>query len=253
MSKLVPMPADAAPVRSESATILSMLDRVAADPAQPVERLEQMFALYQKVQADAARKEFMAAFVAAQSEMAPVVKNAVNPQTRSKYATHTALDLMLRPVYTRHGFAMSFDTAESPLAAHVRVLCYLIHKGGHERQYHIDMPSDGKGAKGGDVMTLTHATGAAASYGKRYLMINVWNLALVDKDTDGNIPVGPTGPITGEQAEELARLVTATKTDIGAFLRIGGVESISDIPANQFDAAKARLLAKLKGLPNDRR
>jgi hypothetical protein len=31
------------------------------------------------------------------------------------------------------------------------------------------MPGDGKGAKGGDVMTKTHATGAALSYGQRYL------------------------------------------------------------------------------------
>ena len=142
-------------VRSESATVLAMLDRMSADPAQPVERLEQMFALYQKVQADAARKAFMAAFVVAQAEMGHVVKDAYNPQTKSKYATHQAIDALIKPVYSKHGFAMSFDTSDSPLPEQVRVLCYLLHKGGHEREYHIDMPADGKGAKGGDVMTKT--------------------------------------------------------------------------------------------------
>ena len=240
-------------VRSESATVLAMLDRMSADPAQPVERLEQMFALYQKVQADAARKAFMAAFVVAQAEMGHVVKNAHNPQTKSKYATHAAIDALIKPVYSKHGFAMSYDTADSPLADCVRVLCYLIHTGGHEREYRIDMPADGKGAKGGDVMTKTHATGAAASYGKRYLEINIWNLALVDKDTDGNMPAGPMRPITGEQAEKLAKLITESKTNIDAFLRRGGVESLSDIPAAEFGNAEKILLTKIRDMKqNDR-
>ena len=36
----------------------------------------------------------------------------------------------------------------------------------------------------------------------------------------------------------------ALTADIGKFLEIGGVESLSDIPAAQFEAAKAKLLAK---------
>ena len=101
-------------IRSESDTVLAMLDRMSADPNQPVERLEQMFALYQKVQADAARKAFMAAFVLAQSEMSHVVKSTPNKATNSKYATHAAIDALIKPVYSKHGFAMSYDTAESP-------------------------------------------------------------------------------------------------------------------------------------------
>ena len=232
--------------RSESATVLAMLDRMASDPNQPVERLEQMFSLYQKVQADAARKAFMSAFVLAQSEMGRVVKDAYNPQTKSKYATHQAIDALIKPVYSKHGFAMSFDTAESPLAEQVRVLCYLLHRGGHEREYHIDMPADGKGAKGGDVMTKTHAAGTASTYGKRYLAVNIWNLASVDKDTDGNAPKGPMRPITGEQAEYLSKLITESKTDIVTFLRWGGVESISDISASAFVDAEKILLTKIR-------
>ena len=48
------------------------------------------------------------------------------------------------------------------------------------------MPSDGKGAKGGDVMTKTHATGAAMSYGMRYLLKFIFNVAVGEDDTDGN-------------------------------------------------------------------
>jgi hypothetical protein len=70
----------------------------------------------------------------------------------------------------------------------MRVLCHVSHSAGHERTYQIDMPADGKGAKGGDVMTKTHAAGAAASYGMRYLLKMIFNLAVGEDDTDGNMP-----------------------------------------------------------------
>lgn len=68
----------------------------------------------------------------------------------------------------------------------VRVLCYVAHAQGHSRTYHIDMPADGKGAKGGDVMTKTHAVGAGASYGMRYLLKMIFNVAVGEDDADGN-------------------------------------------------------------------
>lgn len=70
----------------------------------------------------------------------------------------------------------------------VRVLCYVSHRGGFTRTYRVDMPADGKGAKGGDVMTKTHASGAAISYGRRYLLNSIFNIAIGDEDTDGNGP-----------------------------------------------------------------
>jgi hypothetical protein len=59
------------------------------------------------------------------------------------------------------------------------------------------MPADGKGAKGGDVMTRTHATGSALSYGMRYLLKMIFNVAVGEDDDDGNDadePRKPKGP-----------------------------------------------------------
>jgi hypothetical protein len=72
----------------------------------------------------------------------------------------------------------------------------LAHRDGFSRRYQIDMPIDTKGARGGDVMTRTHATGSAYTYGKRYLLIGMFNLA-IDDDDDGNVagrraPIRPT-------------------------------------------------------------
>ena len=233
-------------VVSEQSAILMMLDRVASDPTQSVERLEQMFSLYQRVEAETSRKSFISAFVEAQSAIGAIVKDAANSQTHSKYATHAALDKVLRPVYVAKGFAVSFDTAESSKPAHIKVLCNLIHKDGHERQYQVDMPTDGNGPKGNAIMSQTHAAGTAISYGKRYLLIAVWNLALVDKDTDGNVPVD-SSPISEAQYKELAALISSTNTDLDQFLKMGKIDCLSDVAANKFETVKALLLSKQKG------
>jgi hypothetical protein len=181
--------------------------------------------------------------VAAQAAMKPVRKDADNPQTRSKYASFDALDRAIRDIYTSHGFAISYNT-ETASPDSLNVVANVMHASGYERRYEILMPADGKGAKGGDVMTKTHATGSAFQYGRRYLLAGIFNLATTTRDDDGNRANGEPGVITGDQAEELAKLITETKTDIAKFLEMGGLDSISDMPANQFAAARALLLKK---------
>src|SRR5690606_40950072 len=161
------------------------------DPTVSIERVEQAFAFYQKVQAEPARKAFALALVEAKREMEPIAKDAYNPQTKSRYASLTALDKALRPIYTKHGFAVSYNTEQSAFENHVKIICTVAHSLGHERTYSVDMPCDGKGAKGGDVMTKTHAMGSAISYGRRYLLASVFNVTTADlPDDDGNAAGG---------------------------------------------------------------
>jgi len=227
---------------TDTAAILGMIERLTFDATIPMERIQQSYAFLREVQADQAKKEFAAAFAAAQKEMEPVAKDANNPQTRSRYASLAALDRAIRPIYTKHGFSMSFDAADSPLPDHVRVLCFLSHTGGHERTYHIDMACDGKGAKGGDVMTKTHAMGSAFSYGKRYLAGNVWNIASAEKDDDGNAASrGDDGPISEEQLAELIALADEVGADKAKFCKFAKVDSLADIYKSKFEKAKAAL------------
>jgi hypothetical protein len=164
---------------------LDVFERLASSGGS-VEAIERLMALWERLEAKKAEQAFNAAMTEAQKEMRAVAPDAFNPQTKSKYATLAALDADLRPVYTKHGFALSFDTGDAPHEQEVRVLCYVSHGGGHSKTYKIDMPADGKGAKGGDVMTRTHATGSAASYGQRYLLKLIFNVTVGDLDDDGN-------------------------------------------------------------------
>jgi hypothetical protein len=174
---------------------VEMFERLARDPNVSVENLERLMALWERAEARKSESLFNAAMTDAQNEMRPVAADAYNPQTKSKYASYEALDSALRPIYTRHGFGLSFNTADPVGADQVRVLCKVTHRGGHAELYRLDMPADGKGAKGGDVMTKTHATGAAISYGMRYLLKMVFNIAVGEGDDDGNGAAGkPPAP-----------------------------------------------------------
>jgi hypothetical protein len=166
-----------------------VIERAASNPAVDIEKMERLMQMHERIVARDAETAFNEAMTACQIEIGRVAPNADNPQTKSRYATYAKLDGLLRPVYTRHGFSISFDTDDSPKPEHIRVLAY-VARGGFTRTYKVDMPADGKGAKGGDVMTKTHATGAGMQYGMRYLLKGIFNIAIGDEDKDGNAPDG---------------------------------------------------------------
>jgi hypothetical protein len=176
-----------APV-SEANALIAAIERAARDPSVDIVKLKELFAMRKEIAREIAEAAFNQAMSDCQKEMRPIAADADNPQTRSKYASYAQLDRALRPIYTKHGFSISYDEADSPKADHVRVLAYVAHNGGFTRTYRRDMVADGKGAKGGDVMTKTHATGAAHSYGSRYLLKGIFNVAVGEDDRDGNAP-----------------------------------------------------------------
>lgn len=231
---------------SETAAILQLITHAASNPAVDLDKMERLFAMRESVLARNAEVAFNVAMSQAQAEMGRVSADANNPQTRSRYATYAQLDRHLRPIYAKHGFSLSFDEADSPKAEHVRVICHVAHKDGHTRIYHRDMPADGKGAKGGDVMTKTHATGAAQSYGMRYLLRGIFNVAVGEEDRDGNEPQGGGAAINEAQLEELRDLIEEVGADVRKFCAYLKVDGLAQIPASQFARAKQALETKRK-------
>lgn len=179
-----------------SGDVLSLFERLASNGNVSVENIERLMGLWERVEAKKAEAAFNEAMAAAQQEMRPVAADALNPMTRSRYASYAALDRALRPIYSKYGFALSFDTAESPKPDHIRVIC-AVRRGGHAVFPQIDMPCDGVGAKGNAVMTRTHAAGSAVSYGMRYLLKMIFNVAVGEDDDDGNAAVATPAPPDG--------------------------------------------------------
>lgn len=182
-AKLLPAEApNVAPLAT--ATPMALLSMAVSHGAD-MSTIERLVALQEHMAARDAEQAFNAAMNRAQSAMGRISADATNPQTKSRYASYAAIDKVIRPIYSAEGFSLSFDNGETT-AELLEVLCYVSHSGGHTRTYRTHMPNDGKGAKGGDVMTKTHANGAAMSYGMRYLVKMIFNVAVGEDDRDGN-------------------------------------------------------------------
>lgn len=197
------------PVQVSNATsLLQAITQAASNPDVDIDKMERLWAMHEQMVKREAETAFNNAMTECQKEIRRVAPNADNPQTKSRYATYAKLDKVLRPIYTEQGFAISYDTDQSPHPEHIRVLAY-VSRGGHTRTYKIDMPTDGKGARGGDVMTKTHAAGAGMQYGMRYLLKGIFNVAIGDEDKDGNDP--PKLPATDFERFKKAIEATTTK------------------------------------------
>ena len=186
---------------------------------------------------------FMAALVKAQQAMAPIARDMDNPATKSRYASLAAIDRAIRPHYTKAGLAPTFDTRPSTKGElWITVVCELVHESGYFKEYSVDLLADGAGAKGGAVMTRTHAIGSAITYGKRQLLKMIFNLAEAgDKDDDDGNAAGARDHLTSDEAEVIrAMLVDAncTTDDIIRLCKKHKIESLEQIRRNQINAIK---------------
>lgn len=228
-------------VAGQPVDLIQVIERASRDPSVDVDKMDRLMQMYESLESKRAEVAFNNAMTAAQQEIVRVAPNKENQQTRSVYADYAALDRAIRPVYIKHGFSLSFDTGDSAENM-VTVLCYVAHNGGHTRTYRTTMPADGKGAKGGDVMTRTHAAGSAMSYGQRYLLKLIFNIA-VGQDDDGN---GAGEKVNEEQQTNIQALIDEVKPNVPAFLKYFKVLKISELPAAQYQNAVAMLEKKRK-------
>lgn len=190
-------------IDSRKPTMMDLLS-LALHKEAAIDVIERLAAL-QKDQMDReAKNDFNASMEAAQNEISHVVPDAKNTETGGKYATFPALNRALRPVYLKHGFSLTFTGAESTKPDEIVIVCECAHKGGWTKQYMLPMPCDGKGAKGDGVMSKSHATLAATSYGRSGLLKMIFNIAISEDD-----------PITtnGELAEAITRIANAPTPD----------------------------------------
>jgi len=233
------------PVVSEATAMLQIIERASRDPTVDVDKMERLMAMHERIVAKQAEAQFNDALTACQKECGTISADATNPQTRSRYATYAKLDKALRPIYTRHGISISYGTEDTPKPECVRVIAY-VSRGGHTRIYRVDMPADGKGAKGGDVMTKTHATGAAMSYGARYLLKSIFNISIGEEDDDGNLNSGMPESV---ETDWTAKIDELTSDEDAAKLWQEITASCTkhrDVPAN--DRLRAKMLAKRRSL-----
>jgi hypothetical protein len=171
---------------------MNLIREAAANPNVDPEKLDKLLSLRERVMDRNAEQQFHDSMHRAQERMKFVATDKKNPDKGNRYASFKALDREIRPIYSSEGFSVSYDTGKGkeeygPIPdGCIRILMDIAHSAGHKIQKHVDIPLETTGAQGTKMMTKIHATGSAMSYGKRYLLIFGFNLAVGEEDDDGN-------------------------------------------------------------------
>jgi ERF superfamily protein len=250
MNAIAPL-AESVPATAESPpladSLLNFVARAMADPSVNVDKLQLLLSMQREIVADDARLQFNRSMSLAQSEMQPVLRDAANDQTRSKYARLETIDAAVRPIYTRHGFCLEFNS-EAIEGPNERIVCEVSHTAGHTKKFQLEAAPDMAGPQGRPNKTPLHGLGSTVSYLRRYLTCMIFNVALANDDNDGNRQ--QRGRISPQEVEELNLLMRQTQTLESKFLAAmcPALRSIEEAPANDFTRLKNALLTKRAAL-----
>lgn len=224
----------------EENSVLSIIERVAQNPDADLDKLERLLQMQERFMSKQAEMSFNRAMKEAQDQMPAIFRDAENSHTHSRYARLESIDAKIRPIYTSHGFSLSFNS--EPLPGSVRVICEVSHIDGHSRKYQLDGGLDTAGAKGTSNKTEIQGMGSTVSYLRRYLTAMIFNLVLTNEDDDGN-----GGGIDEKQKYNIIGLMAASKANVEVFLRdFMKVERVEDIRRKDYPKAIAALTDKLR-------
>lgn len=232
-------------IRPEDAPMVAMIERIVMDPSIPIDRLERMLEMKERMEDRAredeerqAKKAYFAAMSACQKTLPVVIKNQSNTHTRSRYADLAAIEEQAMPIIHDHGFAVSFQPDGYNEKGELKLLWEISHSEGHSRNGIGEIPVDNAGSQGKVNKTGTQAFGSTATYGRRYLLCMLFNISTGD-DRDGNQQPneGADERITPEQVKVILALIEETESDIEKFCEIGRIEAVPDMLARDYENA----------------
>lgn len=222
-----------------TATPMSLLAIAVKDGHDP-DRLRQLMDLQERWEKSQAVKEYAAAMHECQKAMPRIVRDKQNTHTKASYGSLEQVQRSAQPVYTAHGFSLSYGEADCPVANHKRTVCDVRHVGGHCERYHLDLPIDGAGSGNRAAMNAVQGAISTTSYAQRRLLCMIFNITLTDEDDDGQ----GCAVVTPQEADQLQDWIDATGTNLSNFLKWAGCGSLAMFPADKYDEAVEYLKRK---------
>lgn len=186
-------------------TPMSLL-QLALEKEANIDVIERLAKLQREERDYQARVDFDTALNHCQSQIGRIAPNAKR-ENGIMWADYAQLDRAVRPIYVNAGFSIGFSEAESKDPSRLRMQATL-SRGGISREYFADIsrnPANGK-------MSTLDADASAASRVKRYLLLDIFNIAIgIDKDEKAPYEVRPEDLVDeGVVADLLAKLEEAT-------------------------------------------
>lgn len=223
------------PIVSENAAVMAIIERAALNPEVDAAKMDQLFALQEKVLARNARTEYYRALAMMAGAMPAIAENG-RGHNQTKYAKWEDIQSAITPILGQHGFALSFRTKVEDKA--IRITAILAHREGHTEENELLLPADNSGSK-----NAVQAVGSSITYGFRYTACALLNIQTGVTDDDGRA-AGGAETISDEQVVRLQTLIQNAGANKAKFLEHMKVESLETMPVAVFDAAIAALNRK---------
>lgn len=167
---------------SPAARMLALIEKSAGDPRTNTEKMRAMLDMQLELIREERRIAYNAAMKACQEEMQPIVRKADNEG--KKYSKLEHVDNALRPIYSKHGFSLSFNSRRE-VDGTITMLCDVLHDSGHHEVKELNGALDLAGIKGNANKTQVQGVGSTVSYLRRYLTAMIFNVVFINEDDDG--------------------------------------------------------------------
>lgn len=153
--------------------------------------------MYERWEANEARKQFVEAMSAFKAHAIQVVKDKTNPQYGSKYVSLGNLVASVTPFLSQHGLSCSWEIDQT---AGIKVSCKIRHIAGHSESVSMIVPPDDSGKK-----NPIQQIKSAITYAKACTFESICGLA----STDANLEDDGNQASNGELAEKLEWIANA--------------------------------------------
>lgn len=220
--------------------MLSMIERVLMAPDVPMDRITAMMDLRERQMDKEAEQAFNAAFAAAMADMTEVKRTGENKHLKRKYATLDDLIRTARPVLSKHGLSLNWQTGIDGDTIWVRAV--VRHALGHQIETEQRGPRDK-----GQQMNVLQGGGSTETYLKRYTGFAILGLSSGDEVDDDGTGFGkqPSALITEEQYRELRDLCQRGKISEDLICQAERVDALVDLPASKFANVRKNLLVNV--------
>lgn len=240
--------------RQDAPGMLEIVMRAVADPTIDPSRLREFLQIGRELEADRAKKDYIAAFHAAKQEMDGIKirkdgKIVYDKPGKAggviKFMKYDDIADAIKPILARHDLVATYTAEFTVSPPKTVVVMELMHKGGHSKEYRsVPLPMVDSGGGKNDIQ----GAGSVSAYGRRYVVVPAFDIVAEGEDNDG--AGSRVIAITPEQVQTIWDIVEECNNRDPKFSQLFvkwlRAEFAIDNPVNLFQGAQLKaVMAKL--------
>lgn len=215
---------------------MMMLISQAIDKGVPIETLERLLDMSEKMKASNAAEQFAVAMASFQADC-PIIKKTKGVPTKSgivayRYAPIESIVAQVKFLLQQHGFSYSILTTTNMNDKTVTATCIAKHVLGHSESSSFSVPL----GDGTAVMSNSQVVAAALTFAKRYAFCNCFGILTGDTDNDGANVTPKEEKVTILQLQEIAELLAQQQYSQEVLLTNYGVKTTEELTEKAADS-----------------